>query len=241
MIYLFLHLLTSFFYNSNVCTPAEEINENYRIFNEGSYCMLIQVDTTMHWYGIYRINNVDSFVEIKLQPIKPWENGNMTWSKIATDRSETSQALFIIGSKKALKNKVVSRHEMYKTQFLYPGMSYTVYGLDENSQFTNSKVLSVTGNVKNVFHFPLIENYSLKISDFPSYENPQELNQYFESPGESGMFQILWFGDLDDDRKPDLILQSTSNSNETILLLSTEAKGAKHVEKVASIVTGSCC
>lgn len=241
MIYLFLQLLTLFFYNAIVSTSAEEINEDFRIFNEGSYCMPIQVDTTMHWYGMYRINNVDSFVEVKLQPIRPWENGNMTWSKIATDRSEKAQALFIIGSKKALKNKVVSRHEMYKTQFLYPGMSLTVYGLDENGQFINSKVLSVTGNVKKVFHFPMIEDYNLKISDFPSYENPQDLNQYFEIPSESGMFQILWFGDLDDDRKPDLILQSTSNSNETILLLSTEAKGAKHVEKVSSIISGSCC
>src|SRR5687767_8729284 len=83
------------------------VNEDYRIFNEGSYCMTIQVDTTMHWYGIYRKNNVDSLVEVKLQPIKTWVEGNMAWSTISTNRSETAQAVFIIGSKKELKNKVV--------------------------------------------------------------------------------------------------------------------------------------
>ena len=225
----------------NGSLSEKDVNEHYRIFNEGSYCMHITVDTTMHWYGIYRTNHVDSLVEVRLLPVKTWQEANMTWSTIATNRSKTSQALFIIGSKKALKNKVVSRYEMFKTQMLYPGISYAAYVLDESGNIRTDKVLTATGNVKDVMQFPLIENYKLKISDYPSYKNPQELNEYFELNSESGTFQILWFGDLDADLKPDLILQSNSNTSETILLLSSEAKGAKHVEKVASIISGSCC
>lgn len=222
----------------------EEVTETkgeYRILLEGEFCYPITVDTTMHWYGIYRTNKVDSLVEIKLKPVQQTSDGQFTWSSIATDRSHVAKANYIFGSRKALKNKVVSRHEMYSTHLIYPGMSYSVYGVDTLGKTTNPKTLSAIGNVKQVRHCPIIENYRLLISE-TSYDNPQDLTIYFEYESECGMYHIMWFGDIDDDHTPDLIFQSADNKGgEIILFLSSEAKEGKHVEKVANFEMLGCC
>ncbi|HUR31067.1 MAG TPA: hypothetical protein VMZ69_06515, partial [Saprospiraceae bacterium] len=85
MIILVIQLIT--FLNCTLISNegAKDVNEDYRIFNEGSYCLPITVDSTMHWYGIYRAGEVDSLVEVELQQVKQRFEGNMTWSTIATN------------------------------------------------------------------------------------------------------------------------------------------------------------
>ena len=243
MVFLFIQFLLSLIASELPfrCTPEELQQNDYRILLEGEFCYPIAVDTTLYWYGIYRTNKVDSLVEIKLQPVQQTTDGQFIWSAIQTNRSYTSKANFIVGSRKPLKNKVVSRHEMYSTHLIYPGMSYSVYGVDTLGNKTSSKTLFAVGNVKQVRHCPIIENYGLLISD-SSYDHPQDLTAYFDYKSECGMYHIMWFGDIDDDQIPDMIFQSVDNvGGEIILFLSTEAKQGKHVEKVAVFEMRGCC
>ena len=121
-------------------------------------------------------------------------------------------------------------------------MTYPVYSINTLGNATGSFALTATGNVIDVGYCPKIENYKLWLSLFPSFENRQDLTDYFPYKGECGMFQIVWFGDLDDDDIPDMIFVVSGNSGgEVKLFLSSESKKGKHIELVAQLYTQSCC
>jgi len=220
-----------------------------RIMVEGYVCAPLNFDPALNWYGIYQTKTVDSLIKVEIQ-ISKRDSSNMEemvnegGGMIKTNRSVWSKSLFLIGSKEPLNQSVAGFGMDTRVPLLYPGQTYS-FGVPERTgrevRCVNDLQLNAIGTVTDIRYCPELVNYRLRITDTRNNYKTQDLTNDFTYRGECGMVHLYWFGDLDGDKKPDLLFSASSdNKNQVTLFLSSKAKKGDFVKKVDQWTNYNC-
>lgn len=215
----------------------------YSLLYEGESCCQTTFDSSLNWYGIYETAQGDSMLKVQMfQDTVTGYDGHL-WNKIYTDQSRVRQAKYLLGSKFTLNEKLLnSGTNSYPHRgFLFPGQRANVYSILRPGIAAECVTLIATGSVKSIGYCPELENYRIMISNTQTYEILQDLTSEFDFKGECGMFELVWFGDIDEDQKPDMIFSASNNAEglETLFLTSVAEKGT-YIKKVTSAYSCDC-
>lgn len=215
----------------------------YSLLYEGESCCQTRFDSLLNWYGIYETSKGDSLLTVQMfQDTITGYDGHL-WNKIYTDQSRVRHAKYLLGSKFALKEKLLNSgaNSFPHRGFLFPGQRANVYSILRPGISGDCVTLIATGTVKSIGYCPEIENYRIMISNTQTYEIIQDLTNEFDFKGECDMFQLVWFGDIDEDQKPDMIFSASNNAEgiETLFLTSVAEKGA-YIKKVTAAYGCDC-
>ncbi len=200
----------------------------------------------MQWYGVYAR---DSFADElrKIVPRVEEEYNEMYGQKmkvLKTNQKDVSK--FIIGVISPMTTGYcgglgsLDMDMAYMTTYMGPGNQLGIYpGNDVNDTLIKpSYGLAATGCARLADNYVQVDNYKLLLLDYTT-ENvyQQDLTPWVKpaSPEISPSVQVLWFGDLDRDNKPDAIIQDCpfEVGCRASLFLSSKAKGSERLRKVA--------
>lgn len=200
----------------------------------------------MQWYAVYAR---DSFAD-ELRRITPRiedEYNEMYGQKmkvLKTNQKEVSK--FIIGVLSPLTTGYcgglgsLDMNMTYMTTFLGPGSQMGIYpGNDLNDTLIKpSYGLAATGCARLVDNNVLVDNYKLTLLDYTNEMVYQQDLTPWVKPALAEIspnVQLLWFGDVDHDNKPDAIIQDCPYEIgcRASLFLSSKAKRGERLHKVA--------
>ena len=218
--FMFNAYLYSYFpYSSYDSEIKKNLNLDFALLFPGENCFTnINFEPNMNWYGLY-------FEKGKYSLRKTTVGFYRIYSDMldfGISSSDNKNLLFIIGSKKPLKQKTIEG-EFWK------GFSRSLYPFKDEYHEAFEK---------HGIEFQQKEGESLSIilkdKSKSQLLNPKEIQFSYPSA-------ILWKGDLDGDSKPDNIFHYGEKSGQTILYLSSEAQDGKIVKPVAAYYSGYCC
>lgn len=230
-------------------------DKKIRIMLEGGQCAFPNYDPSLYWYGIYRTGKTDSLIRVEINIGKRLTIENERFY-LTTNRSEKQIARFLIGSSVPMTDEVanyfVQIDESYP--YLYPGQLKNILYQDgsKNSYGINDFDLYATGAVNKLeLFYPLIENYGLKLSNKrviytnKDAEKPllnQDISDSFGGFWSDVFPRIYWYGDLDNDLKPDIIFLTWDGTSATkyTLFLSSYADEGEFVKKVDRWISNNC-
>ena len=222
-----------------------ETPKDIRIMYEGALCAALNFDPTLYWYGIYRTQTADSLIKVDIEFNKlnferkeEMEGGNIL---IRTNLSNEMTSMLLIGSNKPLPEKIVSHNVPIDPKTLYPGQRKTVFTWNTIHRSGNNLDLNAIGTFKDSQFGPILENYQLRLTNMQDNYKTQDISDEFSFKGESGMVSLIWFGDIDNDNKVDLLFSaSTTSTNQLTLLLSSKAKNDSFVGKADEWTNYNC-
>jgi hypothetical protein len=198
-----------------------------------------------NWYGVY---TRDSFAD-ELRPVKvtkakvtdEFNGGELDVLK--TDQEDPSK--FLIASRTPLKTGycgpmgVMDIEQAGCIRMLNPGAQFAVYpGNDTNDTLVKPAYgIVVTGCAELEGMIAVIKNFSVKVLDYATEPLVvQNLTRWLtsENPEEAPIVEMLWFGDIDRDEKPDIIMQDCPYAGgcRASLFLSSKAKPDELLHKV---------
>ncbi len=230
-------------------------SKDIRIMFEGGACAFPNYDPSLHWYGVYRTGRIDSLISVEIG-IEKRSNDELASFYITTNRSSNQYSLFLIGSSIPLTEQV-SNHNVQIDKhfpFLYPGQRKEISYRDgtRSANRENSFDLYATANVTGIAHYgAVMENYSLRLTNKHTlnlYRNEadllvnQDISESFDGFEYELIPRLFWYGDLDNDLKPDLIFLTwygTSGGRYT-LFLSGSADEGEFLKKVDSWRWDNC-
>jgi len=230
--------------------------KDYRIMLEGGACALPNYDPSLYWYGVYRNGSIDSLIRVEIE-IDKRLNDELASFYITTNRSGDQYSLFLIGSSTPLTEQV-SNHKVQIDKnfpFLYPGQIKEIgYRDGTKTSFRESNFdLYVTANVTGItpYGVAVMENYGLWLTNKHTlnlYSNEvgnimnQDISNSFDKFGYELLPRLFWYGDQDNDLKPDLIFLTwygTSGGRYT-LFLSSNANEGEFLKMADSWRWGNC-
>lgn len=222
-----------------------ETPKDVRIMYEGSLCATLNFDPNLYWYGIYRTKTADSlkkvdieFNKLNFESMEEMEGGVIL---IRTNLSDKMTSMLLIGSNKPLPEKIVSYNVQIVPNTLYPGQRKTVYTWNTIHRYGNNLDLNAIGTFKDSQYGPILENYQLRLTNMQDNYKTQDISDEFSFKGESGMVSLIWFGDIDNDNKVDLLFSvSTTSQNQITLLLSSKANNDCFVGKADEWTNYNC-
>jgi hypothetical protein len=227
-----------------------QIEKGYQLLIEAENCSSEKIDFTRYsnWYGIYLTDSGEFLRKINIEyqlystPIGNNENSSSIGDYIFwTDQPE--RAYVIIGSNKELLEHRVSFHgsKFYShVKDIYPGQRIDLFTTNKLPQRKGFE-LSALGCVDSYDFAPEISNYKLQISNAEEKWKPQNISKHVDFKGETDLIDLKWFGDIDFDGIPDIILSRASNSASWLyLFLSSEATDNEYVKFVSKFGIGSC-
>ncbi|MBN8679395.1 MAG: SH3 domain-containing protein [Chitinophagales bacterium] len=199
----------------------------------------------LFWYGVYAR---DSFsdeirkVQVRLaEEMNPFYGANVKMLK--TNQKEPSK--FLIASHTPLTTGycgplgVFDPDQMFFTKALGPGTQLSIYpGNDMNDTIVKpSYGLAATGCARFEENFVRIFDYQLTLLDYMAEPMAtQDLTPWVrtEFPETNPSVDLLWFGDLDHDNKPDAIIQDCPYEVgcRASLFLSSKARQGEYLRKV---------
>jgi len=220
--------------------------KDFRIIIEGGSCAFPNYDPSLYWYGVYRIGRIDSLIRVEIE-IEKRLNDELASFYITTNRLGDQYSLFLIGSSTPLTGQV-SNHNVQIDEyfpFLYPGQRKEIGYRDgtRTSYRDSSFDLYATANVTGLEYYgPVMKDYSLRLTNMLTlslYSNEADMlvTQDISDGFEVFQYQLLtqellprlfWYGDLDNDLKPDLIFLTwygTSGGRYTLFLSSIANEG----------------
>lgn len=198
----------------------------------------------LFWYGVYAR---DSFsdelrkVQLRLTEVVN-EFYGATFNVLKTDQRDSSK--FLIGSHVALPTGycgplgMFDPHDMYFSRTLGPGNQLSIYpGNDLNDTLIKPTYgLAATGCANLEDGFVRITNYKLTLLNYST--DPfatQDLTPWVRTDYEESnpTVDLMWFGDLDQDGKPDAIIQDCPYETgcRASLLLSSRARPGEFLRK----------
>jgi len=199
----------------------------------------------LHWYGVYAR---DSFsdelrkVQLRLTEVVN-EFYGATFKVLKTDQKDSSK--FLIGSHHALPTGycgplgVYDPHDMYYSRTLGPGNQLSIYpGNDLNDTLVKPTYgLAATGCANLEDGFVRVTDYKLTLINYASDPfSTQDLSHWVRTEMEESnpAVDLMWFGDLDQDGKPDAIIQDCpfEMGCRASLFLSSRANLGEYMRKV---------
>jgi len=215
--------------------------KKFRIMSEGFLCAPVNFDPRLNWYGIYKTHDGDSLekVEIDIRKLNQSDDDHSGLDDgtivIKTNISKTRRSLLLIGSEQELKEGFVRFGELSEFHSLYPGQTCDVGITEKNGRainFLNGLKLNAIGTVEDIQFCPVLVNYRLRLTDIRNNYKTQDITDDFKIKGECGMPELFWYGDLDGDRRPDLIFTAGSTTTcQITLFLSCIADNDNFVKK----------
>lgn len=201
-----------------------------------------------NWYGIYLtdtgefIRKINIEYQLMTEQKKDIENlcylgKNVFW----TDQKE--RAYILLGTNIEIKDHRASYHgrEFFNhTNLIYPGQRRTMYTFNRLPQ-RKSFELSALGCVDSYDFAPIFSDYVLQLSTQEGKLKSQNISKHVDFKGETDMIDLKWFGDIDFDGIPDIILSRNSNAEAWLyLFLSSEATEDEYVKFVSKFGIGNC-
>lgn len=224
----------------------------------GSYILQYEGQFTddlpaVNWYGVYKR---DSFTdEIRPIRVRLVEEMNEYFGEkikvLKTNQREVSK--FIIGSVAPLKIGyagplgVFSVHDFFMSSDLAPGSVINIQPGNEKNDttFKDSYTLVSTGCAQMDANMVVsVNDYRLTLVDYSSGTPPhtQDLTPWVKSmiPGMSPTVQLIWYGDIDGDNKPDAIINDFPNEvgGRSSLFLSSKRRKGEYLRKVCETYFG---
>lgn len=207
---------------------------------------LVESIPAMQWYGVYAR---DSFADEmrRVVPRVEEQYNEMYDAKVKvlkTNQKDISK--FIVGVLSPLTPGYcgslgsLDMNMMFMTPYLGPGNQLAIYpGNDQNDTLSKPTYgLAATGCARFQENNVVISDYKLTLLDYatePMFR--QDLTPWVktEYPEATPNVQLLWFGDLDRDNKPDAIIQDCPYEIgcRASLYLSSKAKPGERLHKVA--------
>lgn len=198
------------------------------------------------WYGIYvRDSFADELRKIELNRVREYNEFLMEEVDVLfTDQPDTAK--FIIGSAYPLRTGYVGNLGLfgpdmtYYTSQLAPGTMLPIHpGLDEGDNTEKSTFyLASTGCASfGDYDYVQVTDYRLFVQDMPP-DMPvrrQDITGWVQpEPGLNPSVTLIWYGDLDGDNKPDVILEDAPYEvgARISLFLSSKAKPGMLLHKV---------
>jgi hypothetical protein len=199
----------------------------------------------LYWYGVYAR---DSFAdELRNVQVRLVEENNdffgVLYKILKTNHDEPSK--FLIASHVPLSTGYCGpmgsfdASMMYYTRSLGPGSQLSIYpGNDLNDTIIKPAYgLAATGCATFVDYYVQIRDYKLTLLDYSKETiGLQDLTDWFrtEFPEVNPSVDLLWFGDLDRDNKPDAVIQDCPYEVgcRASLFLSSKAKPGEFLRKV---------
>jgi len=235
-------------------------NKDIRIMLEGGACAFPNYDPSLHWYGVYRTGKMDSLISVEIE-IEKRLNDELAMFYITTNRSSNQYSLFLIGSSMPLTEQVSNYNIRIDKSYphLYPGEKTEITYRDgtRTSYRDSSFDLYATANVTGLEYYgPVMEDYSLRLTNMQTlslYSNEADMlvTQDISDGFEVFQYQLLtqellprlfWYGDLDNDTKPDIIFltwHGTSGGRYTLFLSSLADEG-EFIKKADSWRWSNC-
>ncbi|MFM8486522.1 MAG: SH3 domain-containing protein [Bacteroidota bacterium] len=221
------------------------LNSTTGLYYEESLLFEEPATELFNWYGVYRR---DSFAD-ELRAVKVTK-GKVTdeftgqeLDVLKTDQEDASK--FLIASRTPLKTGYCGPMGFMDVEqagcvsFLNPGTQFAVYpGNDLNDTLIKPAYgIAVTGCAELEGMMTVIKNFSVKVLDYATEPlKVQNLTQWLtcENPEDAPIVEFLWFGDIDRDNKPDIILQDCPYAGgcRASLYLSSRAKPDELLHKV---------
>lgn len=214
------------------------------LYYENSPQFEMQNVAPLFWYGIYAR---DSFAdEIRKVQVRLAEETNEFYGGpvkfLRTNQKEPSK--FLIASYTPLSTGycgplgVFSPNQMFFTQSLGPGSQISIYpGNDMNDTIVKPTYgLAATGCARFENNFVRISDYQLTLIDYATEPIvTQDLTDWVrpEFAEVNPTVDLLWFGDLDRDNKPDAIIQDCPYEVgcRASLFLSSKTKPGEYLRK----------
>ena len=204
----------------------------YLLLKESGACVNhVFHDPRFTYYGIYDKGNKYEVRKIKIDFNVSIVIGE--YLNISTNQQDES--LFIIGSKKALPEGIQKKayRSNIEGEYLYQrGSAMTIAELGTGWEFVaefdttqNDYYPHVTMKIRG-------PGNTQKLRAFTSYkvDNPNPMN-----------LRIEWAGDLDGDKRPDILISYGEKPGMTDLYLSSERRHGELIHLVASWMTTYCC
>jgi hypothetical protein len=217
----------------------------YELFYENSPQFDMQTVPPLYWYGVY---SRDSFAdELRKVQVRLAEEANEffggTIKILKTNQKDPSK--FLIASHSPLKTGycgplgVFDLNMMFYTKSLGPGSQLSIYpGNDLNDTIVKPTYgLAATGCASFEQNFVRITDYKLTLLDYATEPiGMQDLTNWVrtEIPEVNPTVDLLWFGDIDGDNKPDAIIQDCPYEVgcRASLFLSSKARKDEYLRKV---------
>ena len=170
-------------------------------------------DKSPNWYGVYSTSQGEFLRKVEVEK--------------AEANQQEDKLIFMLGTTEQLEEKGVSqlgKDYFQQSHIYYPGQTtsiYTTQGIPLE--------MKVTGNVKSINYCPEIEDLKYIIST--NGVDPKEQNLYpsIEYQGECGLVSIAWFGDVDQDNKPDILLSTSSTKGSQFNLYLSSMSGETEI------------
>lgn len=191
----------------------------------------------------------DSFAdEIRKVSVRQVEELNeMFGAKVSVLKTnQTDASKFLIASVLPLQVGycgslgVFSLNDFFGTRSLGPGGQFAIYpGNDLNDTIIKASYgLAATGCAAFEGSYVQVRDYKLTLLDFATEPaSQQDLTTWVKTENEelSPTVDVLWFGDLDHDNKPDMILQDCPYEVgcRASLFLSSKARKGEYLRKVS--------
>lgn len=216
------------------------------LYYENDFTFDNQTLPPVYWYGIYAR---DSFAdEIRKVSVKQVEEMNemygSTVNVLKTNQKESSK--FLIASATPLKTGYCGAlgsfdlNAVYVSRSLGPGNQFSIYpGNDLNDTITKPAYgLAATGCATLEGSYVMVHDYKLTLLDFSTEPSRrQDVTPWVKPENEeiSPSVDVLWFGDLDQDNKPDVIIQDCPYEVgcRASLFLSSKARNGEFLRKVS--------
>jgi Bacterial SH3 domain len=220
---------------------SEYVSGTYELALEGMY-LYKGVPEGLDWYGVFMR---DSFSDelLRVKPQIKEENEEDFWAKtLMTDQPKPSK--FLLGTTQRLKPGFcgsLGHYDpgmMYSNNSLNPGNLLSIYIGTEMGDTTStpSWFLAAAGCGRLTDTTLVMDNYQLFLmSDYPFGGIRQDLTKYVRTaPGVLPSVSLLWYGDIDYDNKPDMILDDCPEEIgcRYSLFLSSKAGPGELVRKV---------
>ena len=215
---------------------------NFKVLAEVyNYCGNVnQIDPSLNWYGLYTDEQAPPSYKLKRVNLKVVLSQSRTSENLEFDieTGEVEKSIFLVGTNLPLERyKDIKENPPQSVSLpigLMPGQlaNLPVYGIENRLSIR----LTALGNINSVEGCLAIEAYRLKAQ---MGEQVQDLAAVLNLENRCGSPEIIWIGDLNEDRIPDVLIAERSliQSRFTLLLSHNQNEGIWRIADIFNIET----
>lgn len=233
-----------------VVSPSGKMGYAFGAFLTGTYSLHFE-DEMMDgelppvlWYGVYRRDSFSDEVR-KIEVSVKREYSEMYGEDVAllkTNQKDTSK--FIIGSVEMMKEGyagplgITDSPGWFFEGGLMPGSMLPISSgqVPGDTLYGDTYFLAATGCATLKDNYMQISNFKMEVFEMlPDASRNQDMTEWFVcEPGLNPSVQLLWYGDIDQDRLPDAVIHDCplEMGCRTSLFLSSKAKKGALLQKV---------